>query len=58
MQNKNEQLIFKRKKIKEEVSLPHLYPSPPKGRGRIWKEPHLYPPPPTEGGGGLRRGRG
>jgi len=35
MQNKNEQIIFKRKKIKEEVSLPHLYPPPPFGRGRI-----------------------
>jgi len=45
--------LFKGKKIKEQVSLPHLYPLPPKGRGRIWKEervrmeesslPHLCP---------------
>jgi len=34
MQNKNEQLIFKGKEIKEEVSLPHLNPPPPRGRGR------------------------
>jgi len=32
MQNKNEQLIFKRKKIKEEVSLPLLTPLPSRGR--------------------------
>ena len=56
MRNKSEQLIFKRKKIKEEVSLPHLYPPPPRGRGRRGENPSpTYILPLPKGGGGFGR---
>jgi len=39
----------------EKTSSPHLYPPPPRGRGRIIERTLLNPPLPE--GGGLRRGR-
>ena len=33
-------------KFKKNFSLPHLFPPPPRGRGRIRENPLSYPPPP------------
>jgi len=30
---------------RKRISLPHLYPPPPRGRGRIWRGVPPYPPP-------------